>query len=139
MGLGIGDYNLDGNLDIFKTHFADDTGILYRNDGKGAFDVTPLSPPDWAWRRAIPAGAPPWWTSTTMGSLDLFFVTGSIYPELKLESLPVSHAARGVSAIWAAASSRSCSTRPVPASLRRTPAAAAHSAISTTTVISTLS
>src|SRR5262249_57398302 len=22
MGLGIGDYNLDGNLDIFKTHFA---------------------------------------------------------------------------------------------------------------------
>ena len=25
MGVGIGDYNLDGSLDIFKTHFADDT------------------------------------------------------------------------------------------------------------------
>ena len=41
MGVGVGDYNLDGNLDIFKTHFADDTDILYRNDGKGSFeDVT---------------------------------------------------------------------------------------------------
>ncbi|MBV8811186.1 MAG: VCBS repeat-containing protein, partial [Acidobacteriaceae bacterium] len=41
MGLGIGDYNLDGSLDILKTHFADDTAILYRNDGKGSFeDVT---------------------------------------------------------------------------------------------------
>ena len=38
MGLGIGDYNLDGSLDIFKTHFADDTSILYRNDGTGFFD-----------------------------------------------------------------------------------------------------
>ena len=38
MGIGIGDYDLDGNLDIFKTHFADDTNVLYRNDGKGNFD-----------------------------------------------------------------------------------------------------
>ena len=38
MGVGIGDYNLDGNLDIFKTHFADDTSGLYRNNGKGNFD-----------------------------------------------------------------------------------------------------
>ena len=35
MGLGIGDYNLDGQLDIFKTHFAEDTPILYKNDGQG--------------------------------------------------------------------------------------------------------
>ena len=25
MGVGIGDYDLDGKIDIFKTHFADDT------------------------------------------------------------------------------------------------------------------
>ena len=37
MGVGIGDYNLDGSLDIFKTHFADDTSVLYRNNGKGEF------------------------------------------------------------------------------------------------------
>jgi hypothetical protein len=38
MGLGIGDYNLDGSLDIFKTNFSGDTCTLYRNDGKGYFD-----------------------------------------------------------------------------------------------------
>ena len=38
MGVGVGDYDLDGNLDMFKTNFADDTNVLYRNDGKGNFD-----------------------------------------------------------------------------------------------------
>ena len=28
MGVAVGDYNLDGRLDIFKTHFADDTSLL---------------------------------------------------------------------------------------------------------------
>ena len=37
MGVGVGDYDLDGHLDIFKTHFADDRNILYRNDGKAYF------------------------------------------------------------------------------------------------------
>jgi len=34
MGLGVGDYDLDGHLDLFKTHFADDANGLYHNDGK---------------------------------------------------------------------------------------------------------
>ena len=37
MGVGIGDFNLDGNLDILNTHFADDTSTLYLNNGKGNF------------------------------------------------------------------------------------------------------
>src|SRR5271169_2509021 len=41
MGVGVGDYDLDGHLDLFKTHFADDTNGLYHNDGTGNFeDVT---------------------------------------------------------------------------------------------------
>src|SRR6202453_1782264 len=41
MGVGIGDYKLDGALGILKTHFADDTSVLYENNGKGEFtDVT---------------------------------------------------------------------------------------------------
>src|SRR4029077_11349154 len=38
MGVGIGDYDLDGHLDLFKTHFADDASGLYHNDGTGMFD-----------------------------------------------------------------------------------------------------
>ena len=57
MGVGIGDFNLDGNLDIFKTHFTDDTCGLYRNDGKGNFDDVTLRARASASRRASSAGA----------------------------------------------------------------------------------
>ena len=41
MGVAIGDFDADGNLDIFKTHFRGDTSVLYRGNGKGAFrDIT---------------------------------------------------------------------------------------------------
>ena len=41
MGIGVGDYDLDGHLDLFKTHFTEDTNGLYHNDGKANFeDVT---------------------------------------------------------------------------------------------------
>jgi enediyne biosynthesis protein E4 len=41
MGVGVGDYDCDGWLDIFKTNFADDTCNLYHNNGDGTFsDVT---------------------------------------------------------------------------------------------------
>lgn len=38
MGLGIGDFNLDGRLDILKTHFTEDTPALYSNSARGQFD-----------------------------------------------------------------------------------------------------
>ena len=38
MGAGVGDYDLDGDTDISKTHFAEDTNVLYRNDGDGSFE-----------------------------------------------------------------------------------------------------
>ena len=37
MGVGVGDYDCDGWLDIFKTNFADDTANLYHNSGDGTF------------------------------------------------------------------------------------------------------
>src|SRR5262249_22632674 len=44
MGLGLGDFNTDGSLDVLKTHFSEDTSILYRNVGRGGFeDVTTRS------------------------------------------------------------------------------------------------
>ena len=64
MGVGVGDYDLDGQLDLFKTHFSDDTNGLYHNDGKGNFeDVTRVAGS--VWRTAMSAGGPELWTSTT--------------------------------------------------------------------------
>ena len=55
MGVGVGDYDLDGHLDLFKTHFADDANVLYHNDGKGNFDDVTRNPAS-ASRRGISAG-----------------------------------------------------------------------------------
>jgi hypothetical protein len=37
MGIGVGDYNRDGKLDLFITTFSDDYKTLYRNDGGANF------------------------------------------------------------------------------------------------------
>ena len=82
MGLAIGDYNLDGKLDIFKTHFAADTSALYSNDGKGTFnDVTASA------RIGVETRYVCWGTGfadlDNDGCPDLFVVTGSVYPEVE--------------------------------------------------------
>jgi hypothetical protein len=82
MGLAIGDYNLDGKLDIFKTHFAADTSALYSNDGKGSFsDVTASAGIGVETRYVC------WGTGfadlDNDGYPDLFVVTGSVYPEVE--------------------------------------------------------
>jgi enediyne biosynthesis protein E4 len=89
MGLGIGDYNLDGSLDILKTHFADDTAVLYRNDGKGNFEDVTNSSGLGVETRFISWGAG-MFDLDNDGNPDLFWVTGSVYPEIeaKLPSYP---------------------------------------------------
>ncbi len=37
MGIGVGDYNRDGKVDLYVTSFSDDYNTLYRNDGDGNF------------------------------------------------------------------------------------------------------
>jgi hypothetical protein len=44
MGVGVGDYELQGHTHLFKTHFQREANGLYRNSGKADFeDVTILS------------------------------------------------------------------------------------------------
>lgn len=82
MGVAIGDYDRDGDLDLFKTHFADDTNVLYRNDGSGNFeDVT------------VPAGLGVETRFVGWGAViadldhdgppDILYVTGNVYPEVE--------------------------------------------------------
>src|SRR5438309_7679438 len=82
MGVGIGDYDLDGHLDLFKTHFADDANVLYRNDGKGNFDdVTRTS------RVGVETRYVCWGAGIidldNDGNPDLFMGTGNVYPEVE--------------------------------------------------------
>jgi hypothetical protein len=82
MGIAVGDYNLDGNLDIFKTHFSDDTNVLYRNDGDGSFTDVTLAAGLGVETRYIC-----WGTGfadfDNNGWPDLAVVTGSVYPEVE--------------------------------------------------------
>jgi len=89
MGVAVGDYNLDGNLDIFKTHFADDTNILYKNAGNGSFQDVTIAAGLAVETRFIGWGAGIVDLDND-GQPDLFFVTGSVYPEVetKLPNYP---------------------------------------------------
>ena len=89
MGVAIGDYNLDGNLDIFKTHFTDDTPVLYKNNGKSDFDDVTLSSGLGVETRFTGWGAG-MADLDNDGLPDLFFVTGNVYPEIeaKVQAYP---------------------------------------------------
>lgn len=82
MGVGVGDYNLDGHLDLFKTHFADDSNVLYRNDGKGNFDDVTRSSRIGVETRYVCWGAGIVDLDND-GYPDLFMVTGNVYPEVE--------------------------------------------------------
>jgi hypothetical protein len=82
MGVGVGDYDLDGHLDLFKTHFVDDANILYHNDGKGNFeDATGSS------RLGVETRYVCWGAGIVDldndGLPDLFMVTGHVYPQVE--------------------------------------------------------
>jgi hypothetical protein len=85
MGLATGDFDTDGHLDIFKTHFRGDTNVLYRNNGKGYFrDVTIRAGLGVETRYVC-------WGAGIVdldndGLPDLFFTTGMVYPEVERKS-----------------------------------------------------
>ena len=81
MGVGVGDYNRDGLLDILKTNFAGDHPNLYRNTGGGIFEDAVLSaglavnPQYVGWGVALV-------DLDNDGWQDIFQVNGHVYPEL---------------------------------------------------------
>jgi hypothetical protein len=82
MGVGIGDYDLDGHLDLFKTHFADDANGLYHNDGSGNFDDVTRTSGLGVETRYVCWGAGIVDLDND-GNPDLFMVTGMVYPEVE--------------------------------------------------------
>jgi hypothetical protein len=81
MGVTAADYSHDGRLDIFKTNFADDTDILYRNHNSGEFtDETVTS------GLAVNTKYLGWGTAfldfDNDGWADLIVANGHVYPEV---------------------------------------------------------
>ena len=81
MGSTTADYDGDGNLDIFKTNFSDDTSTLYHNNGDGTFnDIT------FAAGLGINTDALGWGAMFTdvdnNGWPDLLVANGHVYPEV---------------------------------------------------------
>ena len=84
MGVAVGDYDCSGSLDLFKTHFSDDTHVLYRNDGEGYFDDMTLRSGIGVETRYVGWGAG-LVDLDNSGLPDIFFVTGSVYPQVARE------------------------------------------------------
>jgi enediyne biosynthesis protein E4 len=85
MGVAVGDINLDGHLDIFKTHFLDDTNVLYVSHGQGAFEDRTLASGLGVETRFVNWGAGIVDLDND-GNPDIFYVTGNVYPEVEAKN-----------------------------------------------------
>jgi hypothetical protein len=82
MGIASGDYDLDGHIDIFKTHYQLQSNGLYHATGKGDFDDVTVESGIGVERRFVS------WGDCILdldndGWPDIFYVTGNVYPELE--------------------------------------------------------
>ncbi len=82
MGLGVGDLDGDGLLDLIKTHFADDIPALYRNLGHGQFEDVAMAAGLGVQNRFVQWGAGVADLDND-GRPDLFYATGNVYPEIE--------------------------------------------------------
>jgi hypothetical protein len=82
MGVAAGDYDLDGHIDLLKTHFSGQATGLYRNNGKAEFEDMTAAAGLTLERRFIS-----WGTALADfdndGNQDIMVVTGTVYPELE--------------------------------------------------------
>ena len=83
MGLGIGDYDCDGHLDVVRTHYMNQATGLYHNNGKGEFEDATSQVGIIHERRFVSWGAG-LVDLDNDGYPDIFLVTGQVYPELDL-------------------------------------------------------
>ena len=82
MGVAVGDYDLDGHPDLFRTHFQLQPNGLYRSRGKGEFDDVSAASNIAAERRFVSWGAG-MVDLDNDGLPDIFYVSGNVYPELE--------------------------------------------------------
>jgi enediyne biosynthesis protein E4 len=95
MGVGAGDYNCDGNLDIIKTNFAGDTSSLYRNRGDWMFEDATFQSGLGRTTRFLGWGAI-FLDYDNDGWSDIFLCNGHVYPEVAETALEYGYRQRKV-------------------------------------------
>ncbi len=82
MGIGVGDFNVDGWLDIFKTNFQHDSSNLYLNNGDGSFrDISTMA--GTGTRTQFVNWGAGFMDYDNDGWIDIFYVTGHVYPRIE--------------------------------------------------------
>ena len=96
MGVDCGDYDNDGDLDLFVTNFSNDVNTLYQNEGKGDFsDATAagglggLARPYLGWSATF-------FDADNDGWRDLFVANGHLYPQLEIQAKSLRYAQRNL-------------------------------------------
>jgi hypothetical protein len=82
MGVGIGDFDRNGWMDIVKTNFAGDTSSLYANTGKGRCEDRTFEAGLGLNTRFLGWGAA-FVDFDNDGWLDIFLTNGHVYPEVR--------------------------------------------------------
>ncbi len=78
MGVTAGDYDGDGDLDLFLTHIRGETNTLYRNDGAGGFEDVTAAVGLAHTSVAMTGFGVHWFDLDNDGDLDLFAVNGDV-------------------------------------------------------------